>query len=103
MLSAPPELARSALETAPDAMVLLDTAGIIRFANRQVSVLFGYAHDDVIGLSVEQLMPERFRTRHVAHRDGYTSNMRARPMGAGLQLWGRRRDRVSGRDQLKSH
>src|SRR5215470_14442048 len=92
MRSTPPELARSALDAAPDAMVIIDPSGSILFANRQVTALFGYPHDEVIGLHIEQLMPERFRARHVAHRDQYTKSGRVRPMGAGLELYGRRRD-----------
>ena len=92
MLSLTPELARSALDAAPDAMIIIDAHGVIRYANRQVSALFGYPHDDVIGKEVEQLMPERFRQRHLGHRDGYIHNVRVRPMGQGLELFGRRRD-----------
>lgn len=92
MLTASPELARSALDAAPDAMIIIDGAGIVRFANRQVSSLFGYAHDDIIGKSVEQLMPERFRDRHVVHRLDYFIALRQRPMGKGLALFGQRRD-----------
>jgi two-component system, sensor histidine kinase len=92
MQAKPSDLARSALEAAPDAMIIIDDAGTIRFANRQVSALFGYTHDEVIGKPVEHLMPERFRDRHVAHRQNYTSHVRVRPMGVGLDLFGRRRD-----------
>lgn len=92
MLSAPPDLARSALEAAPDAMIIIDDSGSIRFVNRQVSALFGYPHDELIGQSIERLMPERFRTRHIAHREHYTNTIRVRPMGVGLDLFGRRRD-----------
>ncbi len=92
MLSIPSELARSALDAAPDAMIIIDTGGVIRYANRQVSALFGYAHDDIIGQQVELLMPERYRARHLGHRDGYIRNVRLRPMGQGLQLFGRRND-----------
>ena len=92
MLSTPPDLARSALDAAPDAMVLIDAAGTIRFANRQVSALFGYACGELIGQSIEELMPERFRARHTAHRKAYVRTLRVRPMGAGLDLLGRRRD-----------
>jgi PAS domain S-box-containing protein len=92
MLTTPPELARDALEAAPDAMIFIDASGIVLYANRQVSALFGYAHDEIIGQSVERLMPERFRRRHVGHREDYVRNVRVRPMGAGLDLFGRRQD-----------
>jgi PAS domain S-box-containing protein len=88
----PSDLARSALEAAPDAMIIIDDSGIIRFANRQVSAVFGYPHEEVIGKPVEYLMPERFRNRHVAHRQNYTNHLRVRPMGVGLDLFGQRRD-----------
>jgi PAS domain S-box-containing protein len=92
MLSTPPELARSALDAAPDAMIIIDSDGIVRFANRQVSAVFGHSREEIIGQSVEQLMPERFRARHVGHRRSYVESLRVRPMGAGLELFGRRRD-----------
>jgi PAS domain S-box-containing protein len=92
MRSTPPELARSALDAAPDAMVIIDASGTILFANRQTTALFGYEHDEIIGRSVEQLMPERFRTRHLYHRDNYVKSVRVRPMGAGLDLFAQRRD-----------
>ena len=92
MLTIPPELARSALDAAPDAMIIIDARGFIRYANRQVSALFGYSHEDIIGKEVEQLMPERYRVRHLGHRESYVRNVRIRPMGQGLELFGRRRD-----------
>jgi PAS domain S-box-containing protein len=92
MLSIPLELARSALDAAPDAMIIIDDSGVISFANRQVSALFGHPHDDIIGKHVESLMPERFHDRHVADRQSYFSSVRVRPMGVGLDLFARRRD-----------
>jgi PAS domain S-box-containing protein len=92
MKTAPPELARSALDAAPDAMIIIDGSGAIRFLNRQVSSLFGYGHDEIVGQPIELLMPERFRARHVGHREHYRGNVRMRPMGVGLELFGRRKD-----------
>jgi len=92
MQSLSSELARSVLDAAPDAMILIDGEGTIRFANGQVSALFGYSHDAVIGLAVEQLMPERFRRRHVEHRRDFAESLQPRAMGAGLTLFGRRLD-----------
>src|ERR1700686_4673654 len=86
MQSVSPELARSVLDAAPDAMIIIDDSGVIFFANRQVADLFGYPHDDIIGKPIEYLMPERFRDRHVAHRQSYAKSVRVRPMGAGLEL-----------------
>ena len=92
MRSTPPELARSALDAAPDAMIIIDASGLIRFANRQVFALFGHDHDSIVGKSIESLMPTRFRARHVGHREQYTQTVRVRPMGAGLDLFALRKD-----------
>ena len=92
MHTAPPDLARSALDAAPDAMIIIDAAGLIRFTNRQVAALFGYRHDEIIGEPIEVLLPERFRARHIGHRERYSSSVRVRPMGVGLELFGRRRN-----------
>jgi two-component system, sensor histidine kinase len=73
-------------------MVIIDASGSILFVNRQVSALFGYDHDEIIGRKVENLLPERFRVRHVGHRDQYVSNVRVRPMGVGLDLYARRKN-----------
>ncbi len=86
------DLIQSALEGAPDAIVISDVTGAIVFANRQVQALFGYEPEEILGAGVEQLLPERFRSRHAAHRQEFASNPRVRPMGAGLELHGRRKD-----------
>jgi PAS domain S-box-containing protein len=88
----PSDLVRSVLESAPDAMVIIDSSGKILFANRQVSTLFGYEIAHIIGQPVETLLPERFRHRHVAHRSNYARAVRVRPMGDGLELFALRRD-----------
>jgi PAS domain S-box-containing protein len=80
------------LNSAPDAMIVVDMRGVIIFANRQVAALFGYSQAEVIGTRIEQLLPERFRASHVTHRQQYTQHARVRPMGIGLDLWARRRD-----------
>ncbi|HYL02945.1 MAG TPA: ATP-binding protein [Steroidobacteraceae bacterium] len=92
MHTLPSTLARHVLEAAPDAMLLVDAAGMVRHANGQVSVLFGYTYEEIVGQRVEALLPERFRARHQAHRRHFHDNVRVRPMGAGLELFGRRRD-----------
>ncbi|HYX74358.1 MAG TPA: PAS domain S-box protein [Steroidobacteraceae bacterium] len=92
MQSLSSELARSVLDAAPDAIIIIDGTGRIRFANGQVSSLFGYRREEIIGLAVEQLMPERFRSRHNAHRERYAEALRPRAMGEGLALFGRRLD-----------
>jgi PAS domain S-box-containing protein len=91
-LGLPAELLSSVLEAAPDAMIIIDQSGTILFANRQVTALFGYEAHEVIAQPIEMLLPERYRGRHVAHRRGYVGAVRVRPMGAGLDLFARRRD-----------
>jgi PAS domain S-box-containing protein len=90
MLSA--ELLCSLLLSAPDAIVIIDASGTIQYANLQVAALFGYSSSDLVGKSVDQLLPERFRPRHAAHRDTYANASRLRPMGSGLELFARRED-----------
>ena len=85
-------LVRSVLDSLPDAMVIIDSTGRIVFANPQVSDLFGYTKDDIVGAPVELLVPERFRGRHMGHRQTYTANVRARPMGSGMDLLAVRKD-----------
>jgi protein-histidine pros-kinase len=85
-------LFRGLLESAPDAIVIVDRDARIVLVNGQAERLFGYERDELIGQHVEMLMPERFRERHVAHRDGYLASPVARPMGADLELFGRRKD-----------
>ncbi|HTP40602.1 MAG TPA: PAS domain S-box protein [Steroidobacteraceae bacterium] len=88
----PADLVRSVLESAPDAMIVIDDAGMVLFANRQVPALFGYEREEVIGYPIEKLLPGRFRMRHVAHRSNYTRSVRTRPMGNGLDLFALRKD-----------
>lgn len=86
------DLVRSVLDSAPDALIIIDSAGGIVYANKQVETLFGYDAGELIGQKVEILLPERFRARHIGHRTGYSQNLRVRPMGSGLELFARRRD-----------
>jgi PAS domain S-box-containing protein len=83
---------RSVLESLPDAIVVVDQAGLIRLVNQQTEELFGYRRAELAGRPVELLVPPRFRARHVVHRDGYFANPRVRPMGAGVQLFGLRKN-----------
>lgn len=80
------------LEFVPDAVVVVDATGDIRLLNSQAERLFGFARDELMGRSVEVLVPGRFRGAHVDHRGGYLDQPRTRPMGAGLELFGLRRD-----------
>ncbi|MEU6221940.1 PAS domain S-box protein [Streptomyces sp. NPDC047022] len=83
---------RGLLEAAPDAMVIVDDAGIIRLINAQTEALFGYRREELLGHPVELLVPGRFRTHHTEHRNAYAHNQQVRPMGAGLDLYGLRKD-----------
>jgi PAS domain S-box-containing protein len=86
------EFLRSALESSPDAMIIVDPAGSIVFGNAQLSALFGYSRGEIIGTSVERLMPERLRAQHVGQRERFSAERRMRPMGLGLELLARRKD-----------
>jgi PAS domain S-box-containing protein len=85
-------LFRGLLDSAPDAIVIVDRDARIVIVNGQAEKLFGYARDELVGNTVEMLLPERVRTRHVLHRTGYIAEPTTRPMGAGLELLARRKD-----------
>ena len=92
-------VSRDLLESAPDAIVIVDLAGEIVLVNAQTERLFGYGRDELLGERIEMLVPERLREEHAAARIAYCADPHARSMGAGLELYGRRkrRQRVPGR------
>lgn len=84
---------RGLLESAHDAIIVIGNSGTIEFCNKQVSQWFGYTNEELIGRSIELLVPERFEGLHVKQRDDYLTNPTPRPMGRkGLDLKGRRKD-----------
>ncbi len=83
---------RALLESAPDAMVIVDPMGRIVLINAQTERLFGYGRDELLGRPVEVLVPPRFRANHVGHRGGFFNDPRPREMGAGLELFALHKD-----------
>jgi PAS domain S-box-containing protein len=86
------ELFRALLESAPDAMVIVNRQGEIRLVNAQTERMFGYARGELLGQAVEKLVPQRLRASHALHRQGYSHEPKARSMGSGLELYGVRKD-----------
>jgi PAS domain S-box-containing protein len=86
------EWVRRLLEAAPDAMVIVNSKGEIVLINSQAEQLFGYSREELLGQPVELLVPERLRSQHREHRVGYFDAPRLRGMGAGLTLYGLRKD-----------
>ena len=83
---------RAVIEAAPDAMVIVNREGRIVLVNAQTQKLFGYGRQELLGQPVEMLVPQRFRGGHPGHRTGFFTRPTARPMGAGLDLYGQRKD-----------
>jgi len=83
---------RLVVETAPNALIMVNAEGKIDLANGQVERVFGYTRQELVGHAVEMLIPERFRSQHPDYRIGYLRNPEARAMGAGRELFGRRKD-----------
>ena len=83
---------RLVVEAAPSAMIMVNAQGRIALVNTQAEAVFGYARDELIGHHVEMLVPERFKSHHASYRQRYFDDARARPMGEGQELFGRRKD-----------
>ncbi|MEO8178901.1 MAG: ATP-binding protein [Deltaproteobacteria bacterium] len=77
------------LDTAPDAMVVVGPDACIRFVNAQTEHLFGYERAELLGQHLDLLIPERFHERHAGHLARFFANPGMRPMGSGLELFGR--------------
>jgi PAS domain S-box-containing protein len=82
----------SLFEAAPDGIVVIDPGGTIVLVNSQVEKMFGYRREELQGQAIEVLVPERFRSRHVQHRTRFFANLHSRPMGIGLDLFGRHKN-----------
>ena len=80
------------LDVSPDALVMVDQAGRIALVNSQAEALFGYPRSELVGKQLEVLLPERFHAAHALHREHYAASPRTRPMGVGLELYGRHKD-----------
>ena len=80
------------LESAPIALVVVDTAGTIALINAKTEELFGYDRDELVGQPLELLLPQRFTAHHHQHRDSYFAKPKARTMGNGMDLAALRKD-----------
>ena len=78
--------AHAFIDSAPDATVVVGKSGDIRVCNRQMVKLLGYTQDELKGMNVDELVPDRFRAGHAAHRNFYSENPKVREMGTGLDL-----------------
>ena len=85
-------LSNELVETFPDALVAVEGDGTITQINSQAEELFGYRRDELLGQKIEMLVPERYRRPHQGHREDFAHNPQLRRMGAGLDLYGRRKD-----------
>ena len=83
---------RATIESAPTAMVMIDARGAIVLLNSETEKLFGYERNELLAQPVEVLLPGRFRDGHPRLREDFFARPEARPMGAGRDLFGRRRD-----------
>jgi PAS domain S-box-containing protein len=83
---------RLVIEAAPNAMIMVDARGAIVLINSQAEKLFGYSRQELLGNSVEMLVPERFRGHHHSFRGGYFGKPDTRAMGAGRDLYGLKKD-----------
>lgn len=82
---------RNLLESAPDAMIIIDEKGKIAIVNEQAEKMFGYGRAEILGQTIETLLPDRVRQNHVSHRQKFVADPRVRPMGEGMELLAKRK------------
>ncbi len=85
------ESSEQILDAAPDAMIVVSQDGVITFANAQTQKIFGYPASELLGKPLELLIPDRFRGSHGSHVHRYFNSPMTRPMGSGLELFGRKK------------
>jgi PAS domain S-box-containing protein len=83
---------RLVVEASPNAMIMVNTEGMIELINAEVESVFGYSRQELVGCPIEVLVPDRVRSEHPNHRRDYLANPEVRAMGAGRELFGRRKD-----------
>lgn len=83
---------RDLLNSAPDAMVIVNETGDIELANKQTEMLFGYDNEELIGQKIETLLPKRFQGKHAGHRESFFNAPNVRGMGQGLELFGQKKN-----------
>jgi PAS domain S-box-containing protein len=83
---------RGVLESAPDAMIIVNREGRIVLVNTQTETLFQYSRAELLDKPIELLVPQRYKEQHPSHRRGFSDDPKIRPMGAGLELYGQRKD-----------
>jgi PAS domain S-box-containing protein len=83
---------RAAVESSPSGLLMIDGEGKIILVNREVERLFGYAREELLGKSVDLLVPERYRGQHGSFRQGFLASPKVRSMGVGRELFGLRKD-----------
>lgn len=86
---------RILFDHSPDGILLVDGAGVIQRANPEAERLFGFGEGGLVGVSVDELIPEEYRGVHETHRARFSANPSSRPMGVGMELQARRRDGVT--------
>jgi PAS domain S-box-containing protein len=83
---------RLVVESAPNAMILINQDGVINFINKQTEILFGYERSELVGKKLEMLLPERFSSQHTTHRNDFFKKPQTRSMGKGRDLFAKRKN-----------